>query len=90
MIKIAKTTVALVLLAASATAFAQGPVQNIDPSRPGNLAAAQNLVRQAYDKMTEAQVANNADLGGHAARAKTLLREVNQEIKLAAEAANQR
>jgi len=66
------------------------PVQNVDPARHGNLAAAQELSRQAYDRLTAAQYANEFDLGGHAARAKELLREANDEIKLAALAANQR
>lgn len=71
-------------------ACAQVPVQNIDPERHGNLAAAQRLVRQAFDRLSDAQVANDYRLGGHAARAKELLREANEEIKLAAETANRR
>ena len=66
------------------------PVENVSPSRHGNLAAAQELVRGAYDKLTDAQYANHAELGGHAARAKELLREAADEIKLAAIAANRR
>jgi hypothetical protein len=71
-------------------ACAQEPVRNINPDRHGNLAAAQNLVQQAYDKLSEAQQANDSELGGHAAKAKELLREANEEIKMAAEAANRR
>lgn len=71
-------------------ALAQEPVENISPERHGNLAAAQELVRQAYDRMTQAQEANEYDLGGHAARAKDLLRQANEEIKQAAIAANHR
>jgi hypothetical protein len=48
------------------------------------------LSRQAYDSVTSAQMANDYSLGGHAARAKELLREANQEMKLAALSANQR
>lgn len=66
------------------------PVQNIDPARHGNLAAAQALSSQAYDRIAAAQIDNNDDLGGHAARAKAILRQVNQELRLAADAANQR
>jgi hypothetical protein len=66
------------------------PVLNVDPARHGNLAAAQELSRRAYDRLTVAQQDNRYDLGGHAARAKAILREVNEEIKLAAEAANRR
>jgi hypothetical protein len=81
--------VAVVALAACAVS-AQVPVQNIDPARHGNLAAAQQLVVQAFQRLSEAQSANDNQLGGHVARAKELLREANSEIKLAAEAANRR
>lgn len=90
MMKIAKTAFALTLLAATGSAFAQEPVQNIDPSRHGNLAAAQDLVRQAYDRLSAAQRENNNQLGGHADKAKDLLRQANDEIRLAATAANER
>lgn len=86
--KITTTIAALTLLAVPSIAFAQEPVQNISPVRHGNLAAAQDLSRQAFDKLTAAQDANEFDLGGHAARAKDLLRQANEEIKLAAIAAN--
>jgi hypothetical protein len=84
--------IALVLAAVAvpATAFAQEPVQNISPYRHGNLAAAQDLSRQAFDRLTAAQQANEFDLGGHAAKAKRLLQQANAEIKLAAIAANHR
>ena len=73
-----------------ACAQAQVPAQNIDPQRHGNLAAAQRLVVQAFERLSDAQNANDSQLGGHAARAKELLRQANDEIKLAAEAANRR
>jgi len=73
---------------AAALACAQVPEQDIDPARHGNLAAAQNLVRGAFDKVSDAQTANHGELGGHAARAKELMREANEEIKLAAVVAN--
>jgi hypothetical protein len=66
------------------------PVLNVDPALHGNIAAAQELSRQAYDRVTSAQIANDYNLGGHAARAKELLREANEEMKLAALAANRR
>lgn len=66
------------------------PVLNIDPQRHGNLAAAQRLVRDAFDRLTEAQKDNRYNLDGHAAGAKELLRQADDEIKLAAEAANRR
>jgi len=79
------------LLAAATTfAVAQMPPQNIDPARHGNLAAAQSLIAQAYERMTAAQQANEYDLGGHAARAKQLLWQASEEIKQAAMAANRR
>ena len=80
---------AVVALAACAVS-AQVPVQNIDPERHGNLAAAQRLVVQAFERLSDAQVANDYQLGGHVARAKDLLRQANEEIKLGAEAANRR
>ena len=80
---------AVTALAACAVS-AQVPVQNIDPERHGNLAAAQRLVVQAFERLGDAQRANDSQLGGHAARAKELLRQANDEIKLAAEAANRR
>ena len=75
---------------AARAASAQMPMQNIDPQRHGNLAAAQNLVVQAFERLSDAQVANNYQLGGHVERAKELLRQANEEIKLAAETANRR
>ena len=85
----------LILLAAVAAlaacaVSAQVPVQNIDPERHGNLAAAQRLVVQAFERLRDAQVANDYQLGGHVTRAKDLLRQANEEVKLAAETANQR
>jgi hypothetical protein len=76
------------LLLAAGVASAQEPAQNIDPSRHGNLAAAQDMVREAYDKLTIAQIDNHSQLGGHAANAKELMREANDEIKMAAIVAN--
>jgi hypothetical protein len=76
------------LLLAGTAASAQEPAQNIDPARHGNLAAAQDMVREAYDKVSVAQFDNNSQLGGHAAHAKELMREANDEIKMAAIVAN--
>ena len=75
---------------AACAVSAQVPVQNIDPQRHGNLAAAQRLVVQAFERLSDAQNANDYRLGRHADRAKELLRQANDEIKLAAEAANRR
>ena len=82
--------VATVAALAAGVAWAQEPEQNIDPDRHGNLAAAQNLVVEAFDRITEAQQDNRYNLGGHAARAKDLLRQANDELRLAADAANDR
>lgn len=90
MMKLTVTAFALTLLTASSATIAQEPVQNIDPARHGNLAAAQDLVRQAYDRLSIAQKENSNQLGDHAIKAKALLQQANAEIRLAADAANQR
>ncbi len=71
-------------------ALAQRPAKNINPGRHPNLAAAQRLSRQAFEKIVAAQEANEWDLQGHAQKAKNLLDEVNNELKQAAEASNRR
>ena len=53
-----------------------------------NLAAAHKLAAQALDKLAAAQKANEYDLGGHAAKAKELLKQANAEIQLADDAAD--
>jgi hypothetical protein len=70
--------------------FAQRPPQNVNPKRHPNLAAAQRLVEQAFNKISAAQDANEWDMSGHAAKAKQLLDQANAELKLAAEAANRK
>jgi hypothetical protein len=65
------------------------PEQNINPQRHGNLAAAQRLCEKAYEKVVAAQQANEFDLGGHAKKAKELLEQANEELKMAAVVANQ-
>lgn len=70
--------------------IAQGPpVENIGHRHP-NLAAAQRLIGQAYDKIAAAQQANEFDMHGHAQRAKDLLDQANQELKAAADDADHR
>jgi hypothetical protein len=64
------------------------PVQNIDPGRHPNLASAQRLCAQAFDRVDAAQKANEWDMGGHAQKAKDILIKVNDELKEAALAAN--
>jgi len=70
------------------SAYAGEPVENISPKKHPNLAAAQKLSRKAYEKIEAAQRANEWDMEGHAQKAKELLDRVNEELKLAAEAAN--
>lgn len=69
-------------------AMAQKPVENVSGRKHPNLEEAQRLSREAWNKISEAQKANEWDMDGHAAKAKELLDEVNKELKLAAEAAN--
>ena len=69
-------------------ALAGAPVDNISGQKHPNLAAAQRLSTQAYEKISQAQSANEWDMGGHAAKAKELLDQVNRELKESAEAAN--
>jgi hypothetical protein len=64
------------------------PERDISSRRHPNLAAAQRLSQQAFEKIVAAQEANEWDMHGHAQKAKNLLDEVNRELKLAAEAAN--
>ncbi|MGA3343906.1 MAG: hypothetical protein ABSC76_03460 [Terracidiphilus sp.] len=62
--------------------------QNVSPARHPNLAAAQELIDRAFEKVTAAQEANEFDMGGHAAKAKELLMQAREEIKKAARDAN--
>ena len=82
-------TCASLLLLLAASASAKGPVDNVSHRRHPNLAAAQRLSTQAYEKVAAAQRANEFDLDGHAAKAKELLDQVNRELKAAAEASNE-
>jgi hypothetical protein len=91
--KLTKLLVGLVLALAmlcTGLVFAQKkPAQNVSAKKHPNLAAAQKLTAQAYAKVTAAQQANEWDMEGHAAKAKDLLDQANNELKQAAEAANQ-
>ena len=77
--------VSLAVLAGTASA---APAQNVNTHKHPNLAAAQRLSHQAFEKIVAAQHANEWDMDGHAQKAKELLDQVNAELKLAAEAAN--
>jgi hypothetical protein len=84
------TILAGFLLLLGGLALAQRPKEDISPMRHPNLAAAQRLSQQAWQKVVAAQEANEFDLQGHAQKAKNLLDEVNKELKLAAESSNRR
>jgi hypothetical protein len=89
--KISKSLIGGVLAVAligGGVALAQKPVDNVSGSKHPNLAAAQRLSQQAWEKITAAQQANEWDMQGHAAKAKDLLDQANKELKLSAEAAN--
>jgi hypothetical protein len=78
----------LCLFLAATSGLAQKPEKDINAKHHPNLAAAQRLSRQAWEKIVAAQQANEWDMNGHAQKAKDLLDQVNTELKLAAEAAN--
>ena len=88
--RILLTSVVGSALLVGGVALAQRPKENISPGRHPNLAAAQRLCRQAWEKVQAAQEANEWDLGGHAKKAKELLDQASEELKAAAEAANRR
>jgi hypothetical protein len=75
------------LLAGGVMIAQDRPEHDIGRRHP-NLAAAQRLVDQAFNKISAAQDANEFDMDGHAAKAKELLEQANRELKQAAEAAN--
>lgn len=77
-------------LAFGSGAIAQdgGPFVDIG-YRHGNLRNAQEHIVQAWQLVGTAQYDNNSRLGGHAARAKELLSEANEELRLAADVANE-
>ncbi len=76
------------LLLCGGFVVAQMPQDNVSGKKHPNLAAAQRLSTQAYEKIIAAQQANEWDMQGHAQKAKELLDQVNEQLKLSAEAAN--
>jgi F0F1-type ATP synthase membrane subunit b/b' len=76
------------LLILAGVAVAQKPAQNVSGARHPNIAAAQRLAAQAYQKIVAAQQANEWDMQGHAQKAKDLLDQANNELRQAATAAN--
>jgi hypothetical protein len=78
-------------LAFTGITIAQGPPdRDISARRHPILADAQRLCDQAYNRIADAQRANQLDMSGHAARAKTLLEQASRELKLAALADNRK
>ena len=71
-----RSALALVLLFTGVSIAQKKPAQNISAKKHPNLAEAQQLSAQAFEKIVAAQ------------KAKELLNQVNHELKLAAEAAN--
>ncbi len=83
-----KQTIAILvaaLLVGVATGTVTRPARSSANAGHKNLTAAQQLTKQAFDKVTAAQKANEFDLGGHAAMAKSLLEQAAAELKLATE-----
>jgi hypothetical protein len=78
---------ASLLLIGGIALFGQ-PAQNVSKGKHPNLAAAQRLSNQAFEKISAAQTANEWDMQGHAKKAKDLLEQANNELKQAAQSAN--
>lgn len=72
-------------LGAGGVVLAQGIGVDIDAHKHPNLAEAQHHIQQAYQKIDDAQKADNDQIGGHAEKAKQLLEEANRELKEGAE-----
>lgn len=52
------------------------------------LNAAQVALHQAFNSITQAQQANDYQLGGHAAKAKELIRQAGLEVNMAVDVSN--
>ena len=89
-----RTRIAVVALGAlmglGGLVVAQAPKKNISAAAHPHLARAQTLARQAWQQVSDAQQANEWDMAGHAQKAKELLDQVSNELKLAAETANRK
>lgn len=77
-----------VMALGSIMAAAQAPVVTINPQQHGELAQAQSNLVQAYSDVVQAQRNNSSHLGGHAQRAKDLISQANEELRLAADRAD--
>jgi hypothetical protein len=77
------------ILITAALAFTGG-VLTAGPLRGHpNLEAARNDLNGAWDHISRAQQANEYDMGGHAQHAKDLIGQAKEEVRLAAETANE-
>lgn len=76
--KLIMATAALILVAATASAFAG------DLARHPNIAAADNAAQKAIARMRDAQHANGYDMQGHTSRAIDLLQQARAEMRAAA------
>jgi len=81
-------TILGVTLFCGSAMLAQAPVQDIEPNVHPNLAAAQSLMVQAYNKIEAARQDNDFDMSGHAKKAESLLYQASVELKTAAGIAN--
>jgi hypothetical protein len=70
-------------------ALAKGPAENVSAKKHPHISRAQVLSNNAFEEMGVAQKDNEFDMEGHAAKAKELLEQANNEMKLAAGAANE-
>jgi hypothetical protein len=86
--KLIGSALALAMMSTGLVFAQKKPAQNVSPKRHPNIAASQRLTAQAYQRIVDAQNANEWDLAGHAQKAKQLLDEANKELKQAAEVSN--
>ena len=82
----------LAVAAPLSIALAQAPTKDGKTGKYShpNLMAADKLCAQAFAKLEAAQVANEYDLDGHAKKAKDLIKQAQDEIKLATAAADKK
>jgi hypothetical protein len=88
--RVVSIVVGLLLIVAGVAIAQRGPKENVSGARHPNLAAAQRMCRQAFEKVAAAQQANEWDMQGHAQKAKDLLDQASNELNEAAETANRR
>jgi hypothetical protein len=78
------TLLSAALFFCTSMTLAQEPVEDIDKGMHPNLAQAQHHVVEANRWISLAQKDNKYDMHGHAEKARLLLVQANQELKLAA------